>query len=211
MTRVDAAARVGIVGRMKLVWPAPERNRGPILEVLTRVLPARGRLLEIASGSGQHAVAFAQALPTIQWYPTDPDPAHRASIAAYVEEAGLPNLHLPEALDVEQEDWGHAEPDAVFVANLLHIAPWSCTVALMRGAGRQLAEDGVLVVYGPFRIGGAHTAPSNEAFDAELRARDPRFGVRDLEAVCEAASDAGLRFVERVAMPANNQTLVFVR
>ncbi len=196
---------------MKLSWPAPERNKGPILEVLERVLPESCRVLEIASGSGQHAVHFAEHLPHVQWYPTDVEPAHLASIAAYVEEAGLPNLHMPRSLDVREGDFGQAEPDAVFVANLVHIAPWDCTEALVRGAAHQLAEGGALILYGPFRVGGRHTSESNAAFDAELRQRDPSYGVRDVEAIVSLAETAGLRFVERVPMPANNQILIFER
>lgn len=194
-----------------MVWPAPERNKGPILEVLERWLPASCRVLEIASGSGQHAAHFAANLPLLQWYPTDLDEANLASIAAYVDEASLPNLHMPRKLDVRDEDWGQAEPGAVFVANLTHIAPWDTTLALLDGAARQLTLGGLLLIYGPFRVGGEHTAESNAAFDAELRARDPQAGVRDLEAVVDHAASVGLRLVERVNMPANNQLLVFER
>ncbi|MGC4087146.1 MAG: DUF938 domain-containing protein [Polyangiaceae bacterium] len=195
----------------KLVWPAPERNKAAILEVLQRVLPPRGTLLEIASGTGQHAAHFAAALPAIELLPSDVDPHNLASIAAFVEEAALANLRAPLALDVLAPDWGVASVDAIFNANLIHITPWSCAEGLLRGAARHLVRGGVLVVYGPFRLNGAHTAASNEAFDADLRSRDVRFGVRDAEAVIEFAERAGLAFEERVAMPANNQILVFRR
>lgn len=198
-------------GPMKVSWPAPERNKEPILEVLRRVLPARGTLLEIASGTGQHAVHFAAALPGLDYQPSDPDPANLASIAAWVEEAGLPNLRAPIALDVCQLDWGVGTLQAIFNANMIHIAPWACAEGLFAGAGRHLEAGGVCVLYGPFRIGGAHTAESNARFDEDLRSRDPRFGVRDLEAVAALAEQAGLAFQERVAMPANNQCLVFRR
>lgn len=190
-------------------WPAPERNKEPILDVLRRVLPASGRCLEIASGSGQHAVHFARHLPAWTWQPTDVAAENLASIRAWVREAALPNLREPLRIDVASDDWGVGAVDAVFCANLLHIAPWSAGLGLLRGAGRHLAPGGVLVLYGPFRIDGAHTAPSNAAFDADLRARDARWGVRDLADVTAAAARSGLALAERVAMPANNQTLVF--
>lgn len=193
---------------MKQCWPAPERNKDPILAVLARVLPARGELLEIASGSGQHAAHFAAHLPALTFRPSDVDPENLASIRAWVRDAGLPNLREPLALDVLADDWGVGRVDAVFNANMIHIAPWECGLALLRGAARHLRPGGVLVMYGPFRIGGAHTAPSNETFDAGLRARDPRWGVRDLEEVVSEAERAGLAFEERVPMPANNQALV---
>ena len=196
---------------MKMVWGAPDRNRGPILEVLERVLPASGRALEIASGSGQHAVHFAAALPDWRWQPSDIDPENLASIGAWVADADLPNLCLPLVLDVTAPDWGTPPVDLVFCANMIHIAPWACAVGLVAGAGRHLTSGGALVTYGPYRVGGGHTASSNAAFDQRLRERDPRWGVRDVEAVMELASAAGLRFVERVEMPANNQTVVFTR
>jgi SAM-dependent methyltransferase len=192
-------------------WPAPERNKEPILAVLRRVLPPAGRLLELASGSGQHAVHFARHIPAWTWQPSEIDEDGLASIRAWVREAALPNLREPLRLDVAAEDWGVGEVDAVFSANLLHISPWSAGVALLRGAGRHLTAGGVLVLYGPFRLGGAHTASSNEAFDADLRARDARWGVRDLADVEAEAARVGLTLAERVEMPANNQTLVFAK
>lgn len=196
---------------MRQHWPAPERNKVPILQVLQRVLPSSGRLLELASGSGQHAAYFARALPAWTWLPSDIDPTNLASIAAYVTEAALPNLEPPRSLDVCSEDWQVGAVDAVFNANMIHIAPWECCEGLMRGAGRCLRAGDVLVLYGPFRIGGAHTAPSNHAFDLDLRSRDPRWGVRDLETVAELARSHGLQHRETVAMPANNQCVVFER
>jgi len=196
---------------MKQVWSAPERNKGPILEVLTRVLPERGRVLEIASGSGQHAVHFAAALPGLEWIPSDFDHDNLESIRAWVAEAHAPNLRAPLKIDVLEEDWGVAPRscDAVFNANMIHIAPWSCCEGLMRGVGRALQDAGVFVLYGPFRIDGAHTAASNQEFDASLRARDPSWGVRDMEAVIALAAAHGLRFEAREPMPANNQCLLF--
>jgi SAM-dependent methyltransferase len=184
-----------------------ERNREPILAVLRRVLPARGTLLEIASGTGQHVAHFAQALPAWTFQPSARELEMHASIAAWC--AGLPNVLPPLLLDVTQEPWPIARCDALFNANMIHIAPWPVCEALLRGAARCLPPGGPLVLYGPFRIAGAHTAESNAAFDARLRAEDPSWGVRDLEAVCEVAAAHGLVLRERVAMPANNQTLIF--
>jgi SAM-dependent methyltransferase len=189
--------------------PATERNREPILAVLRRVLPATAAVLEVASGTGQHAVHFARAWPGVRWQPTDLDDEMLASIAAWTHAEGLANLAAPLRLDVTADPWPALGAfDAIFCANMIHIAPWACCLGLLRGADAHLHAGGVLVLYGPFKIGGAHTAPSNAAFDADLRARDPSWGVRDLEAVAEAALAHALSLEERVAMPANNQTLV---
>jgi SAM-dependent methyltransferase len=189
--------------------PAAERNRGPILDVLRRVLPARGLVLEIAAGTGQHAAWFAAALPELTWQPTDADAGVLGSIAAWCQK--LPNVAAPLQLDVTADVWPVVRADAIVCANLIHIAPWASCEGLMRGAGRVLPRNGVLCLYGPYRIGGAHTAPSNETFDQSLRARDRRWGVRDLEAVVREAARHELVLEERVAMPANNQSLIFVR
>ncbi len=194
---------------MKLVFPAPERNKLPILAVLQRVLPTTGTVLEIASGSGQHAAFFSAHFPTLKWIPSDVADAHLRSIADYVKESALPNLSLPLSINVLEEDWGVRLVDAIFNANLIHIAPWECTEGLLRGAAKTLRSGGTLILYGPFRIGGVDTSPSNAAFDADLKSRDPRWGVRDLEAVTDTAQRYGLTLRERVAMPANNQTLIF--
>ena len=196
---------------MQLHWPAPERNKVPILDVLQRVLPSQGRVLAVASGTGQHAAYFARALPAWTWLPTDIDPINLASIAAHVSEAALSNLAPPCSLDVCAEDWQAGELDAVFNANMVHIAPWACCEGLLRGAGRYLRAGGVLVMYGPFRIGGEHSAASNHRFDADLRSRDASWGVRDLEAVVQLAHGFGLTHRETFPMPANNQCLVFER
>ncbi|HYG87490.1 MAG TPA: DUF938 domain-containing protein [Azospirillum sp.] len=191
----------------RLDAPAAGRNRDPILAVLRRVLPERGTVLEVAGGTGQHAAHFAAALPDLVWQPTDPDPAHRASIAAWTE--GLPNVRPPLALDATRRPWPVERADAVLCINMIHIAPWAACLGLLGGAAEVLAPGAPLVLYGPYRRGGAHTAPSNAAFDADLRARNPEWGVRDLEAVETAA--AGFVLEEVVEMPANNLTVVFRR
>ncbi|WP_270956764.1 DUF938 domain-containing protein [Burkholderia pseudomallei] len=189
--------------------PAAERNREPILAVLKRVLPARGAVLEIASGTGQHAVHFAAALPDLVWQPTDVDAAARESIAAWAADAALPNLRAPLALDVCVEPWPLAAADAIVCVNMIHIAPWAVVCALFVGAARALPDGGVLYLYGPYRRGGAHTTESNAQFDAQLRRRNPAWGVRDLEAVVELGGASGLALDEVVEMPANNLSVVF--
>ncbi|MEN0074846.1 MAG: DUF938 domain-containing protein [Paracraurococcus sp.] len=191
--------------------PATQRNRDPILAVLRRALPAAGLVLEVSSGSGEHAVHFAAALSGLTWQPSDPDPAARASIAAWAAEARLPNLRPPLALDAAAEPWPIDRADAVVCINMIHIAPWAAGLGLLRGAARLLPPGGPLILYGPYRQGGRHTAPSNAAFDAGLRAQDPAWGVRDLEAVAEAAAAAGFGAPEITAMPANNLALTFRR
>jgi hypothetical protein len=156
-------------------------------------------------------VWFAEQMPDLVWQPSDVDEGALASIAAWIAHTGVGNVRAPLRLDVTEEPWPVDKVEAMFNANMIHIAPEDACHGLLRGAGRTLVPGGVLVVYGPFRIGGAHTAPSNAAFDADLRQRDPRWGVRDLETVVALAQANGLRFEERVAMPANNQTLVFRR
>ena len=191
--------------------PATLRNREPILAVLRRVLPARGTVLELAAGTGEHALYFAAALSPLAWLPSDGDPDAVASIAAWRETEGPPNLLPPVLLNVTSANWPVETVDAVFSANMIHISPWPACLGLLAGAGHCLAHDGVLVLYGPYRIGGAHTAPSNEAFDRDLKARNAAWGVRDLEAVVDAAAREGLQLEETVAMPANNQTVVLRR
>ena len=195
---------------MKRFAPATERNRGPIREVLARVLPATGTVLEIASGSGEHAVAFAQAFPALTWQPSDPDPAALASIAAWRTEAALPNLAAPIELDV-MKAWPELAPAAVVCINMVHISPWEATLALFANAGRLLAPGALLFLYGPYRFSGAFTAESNAEFDRSLRARDPRWGVRDVDDLVAVARQAELSLVETVPMPANNHSLIFRR
>lgn len=193
----------------KLVHPSSERNKQPILDVLLRLLPSTGRVLEIAGGSGQHAVFFAEHIPGITWQPTEIEAERLASIRAWRKESKLENFLAPRRLDVLDDDWGLGSFDAVFNANFIHITSWKCCLGLLAGARRHLSSGGLLIFYGPFRIGGEHTAPSNAAFDDDLRGRDAEWGVRDLEAVVDAAE--GFRLAERVEMPANNQVLVFRR
>lgn len=191
--------------------PATDRNRDPILAVLSRVLPARGLVLEIASGSGQHAAYFAPRLPGRTWQPSDADPAALASIAAWRAHDPCEALLPPLELDVTRSPWPLSAADAVVSVNLIHIAPWAACVALLEGAARLLRSGSVLYLYGPFMRDGAHTAPSNAAFDEGLRARDPAWGVRDLADVAEVARRAGFALEELVEMPANNLSVVFRR
>lgn len=196
----------------RLESPSTARNREPILAVLRRALAERGRVLEIASGTGEHAVFVAKAMPGLTWQPSDPDPVSRASIAAWIAHEGLSNVLPPLEIDARAEDWGVAGPfDAVVAINMIHIAPWDAALGLLRGAGRLLREGGVLFLYGPYKRAGRHTAPSNEAFDGWLKQRDPAFGVRELADVRSAALANGLRLDEIVEMPANNFSLVFAR
>lgn len=193
----------------RLSAPAAERNAAPILDVLRGALPSHGTVLEIASGTGQHAVHFAAALPDITWQPSDADARSRASICAWRAHTGLANLREPLDLDVRREPWPIGAVDAIVCINMIHIAPWEAAQALMKGAGARVASGGALVLYGPYRREGAHTAPSNEAFDADLRARDAAWGVRDMEEVEALALAQGFVCEARVPMPANNFSLVF--
>ena len=187
------------------------RNREPILAVLQRVLPREGVVVEIASGSGEHAVFFAGGLPSLSWQPTDVDAGALASIAAHRAAVDAVNLLAPLFLDTTAEPWPVAQADAIVCNNMIHIAPWSVTEGLMRGASRILPSGGVLFLYGPYRIEGRHTAPSNEAFDASLRARNPAWGIRDLTDVTLLAVRSGFTLIETVAMPANNLSVIFRR
>lgn len=191
--------------------PAAERNREAIAAELRRLLPAQGLALEIASGTGQHAACFATALPGWQWQPSDADAGSLASIGAWC--AGLAPVLPPLLLDVMADRWPGvpAQVDALLCANLLHISPWATCPALMRGAARHLAPGGVLLLYGPYRVDGVPTAPSNLAFDADLRTRNPRWGLRHLADVVAAAAAVDLALREPIAMPANNLLLVFGR
>jgi hypothetical protein len=197
--------------------PAAERNKEPILAVLQRLLPPRGLALEIASGTGQHVGWFAAAMPGWTWQPTEADPQALAAIAARTTEAGLANVRPPVQLYVSAPHWPSPEAlftdafDAIFCANMVHIAPWECCEGLMAGSARHLAADGVLVTYGPYFEVGAPPAEGNVSFDASLRERDPRWGIRRLGDVTREARKVGLHLQARHAMPANNLLLVFGR
>jgi SAM-dependent methyltransferase len=194
-----------------LTSPSVARNRDPILEVLRRVLPITGTVLEIASGTGEHAVHFAVALPHLTWQPTDQDEQALNSIAAHRAISKLPNLLAPVRLDTSSPEWPVERASAVVAINMVHISPWRATQGLMAGARRVLPPGGVLYLYGAYKENGAYTAPSNEAFDQDLRRRNPEWGVRDLEEVVNLASSHGLELVERIPMPANNLSVVFRR
>lgn len=196
---------------MRRQAPAAARNRQPILDVLTPRLPTQGLVLEIASGSGEHIVHFAEALPDLVFQPSDPSPEARASIDDWVHALGLGNVRPALALDAAGDVWPLERADAVICCNMIHIAPWEAAVGLAAGAGRILPKGGTLYLYGPYRRGGRHTAPSNEAFDLDLRRRDPAWGVRDLEAVTALAQAQGFDAPEIIDMPANNLSLVFKR
>ena len=194
--------------------PATERNREAILSILQNYLPNQGTVLEIASGTGQHAVFFAQQLTPRFWLPTDLDPTNMASIAAWREEADAANLLLPRQLDVRDSVWLidcdlPAPISAIVNINMLHISPWSCCEALFVGAAEVLNQSGVVILYGPFKRDGLHTAPSNAAFDEQLRLQDSAWGVRDLKAVVDIAVEQGFACQNVIEMPVNNLSVVF--
>ena len=190
--------------------PSTARNREPILDVLRRRLPAGARVLEVASGAGEHACFIAAALPQVAWQPSDRDPEALASIAAWRAAAGLPNLAAPLRLDAaDLASWPAGPFEAVVCINMIHISPWAAAEGLMAGAAQALTAGGQLFLYGAFLEAGVATAPSNLAFDESLKARDPAWGLRDLAVVTALAADQGLAFVERIAMPANNLVVRF--
>lgn len=191
--------------------PAVARNRDPILTVLQRVLPERGLVLEIASGTGEHAVHFAGGLPGLTWQPTDRGPEALASIDAWAAEAGAANLRPALVLDVTAQPWPVEQADAVVCINMIHIAPPAATEGLLRGAAAVLPEGAPLYLYGPFKVGGFHTADSNMAFEAWLKEQDPDYGLRNLEDVAELAAMLGFGEPETVQMPANNLSVIFRR
>jgi len=195
----------------RIYRPHVVRNRDPILDVLRRVLPPHGLVLEIASGSGEHAAYFAEKMPTLTWQPTDPDSEALASIAAHRATVSASNLLPPLQLDVTAATWPVPRADAIVCCNMIHIAPWTACEGLIAGAGRVLPVGGVLYLYGPYKIGGRHTAPSNAAFDADLRARNPQWGIRDLDEVTALAESQGLARLDTVEMPANNLSVIFRR
>jgi Protein of unknown function (DUF938) len=196
--------------------PSTARNRQPILSVLGPLLSPHARVLEIASGAGEHAMYIARELPGISWHPTDPDPTSLASIEAHRAHEDLPNVAPARLLDViawpsaldEAEAGQHVRYDAVVCINMVHIAPWEATVGLCDGAAKVLGAGGILYLYGPYRRVGVATAPSNEAFDESLRRRDPRWGLRDLEKVVAQAASVGFALEGVIEMPANNLSVV---
>ncbi len=193
-----------------MVSPSTARNRDPILAVLKTHLPPQGLVLEIAAGAGEHAVYNAAALPGLQWQPTDPAPNALTSIAAWRDHAALPNLLPPMLLDAcEPDHWPVQRADAIVNINMIHISPWAATQGLMTGAGRLLPSGGILFVYGPYIEADLQTAPSNLSFDLSLKARNPAWGLRRLEAVTALAARRGLELWRRIAMPANNLALIF--
>ena len=189
--------------------PAAARNVGPIGDVLADELPRAGLVLELASGSGEHALAFAHRFPDLIWQPSDPDPVACASIAAWREDSGAANLLSPLALDAASPDWPLEHADALLCINMVHISPWEAAEGLFAGAARLLPVGAPLVLYGPYWEADVPPAPSNLAFDASLKARDPLWGIRDLSALDDLAEANGLVRSRRVAMPANNLTLVY--
>lgn len=194
---------------IRLSAPSAQRNRDPILAVLRNALPAAGLVLEIASGSGEHAVHFATALPRLSFQPSDPDPQARASVDAWAREVALENLLPALPLDAAAPGWPLERADAVICINMIHISPWAATQGLVAEAARLLPSGGPLYLYGPYRQSGVPLAASNAAFDASLRERDPRWGLRELDAVAALAAAAGFGAPEVTAMPANNLSVVF--
>ncbi len=190
--------------------PSAARNREPILSALREILPPEGVVLELAAGSGEHARWFSEAFSGLRWIPADRDEGARASIDAW-REGATPNLQRAAAIDVHDADWGVGMVDAILCINMIHIAPWSATIALFDGAQRHLRDGAALFLYGAYKRGGAHTAVSNESFDAWLKAQDPSYGVRDLEAVLSTASERGLSLDRVIEMPSNNLSVVLRR
>lgn len=195
----------------RLSSPAAQRNRDPILDVLRMHLPPKGLVVEVASGSGEHVVHFARHLPGLTFQPSDPDEGARASIDSWAAESKLANVRPALDFDVTRQPWPFVNAAAILCINMVHISPWRATEALIAGAARHLVPGGVLYIYGPYKRGGTHTAPSNAAFDESLRIRNPEWGVRDLEVVAELAMDAGFSEPAITPMPANNLSLVFQR
>lgn len=191
--------------------PAALRNREPIAEVLSEWLPATGLVLEIASGTGEHAVYFAERFPDLDWQPSDVHPDALASIAAWRTQSRLPNVRQPVVLDASASDWPVARADAVLSINMVHISPWSSALGLIAGAARALPPGGPLILYGPWLKGDIPTVESNRAFDQDLRSRDPEWGLRQVEDFAAAAEERGLALRETRAMPANNLMLLLRR
>jgi cyclopropane fatty-acyl-phospholipid synthase-like methyltransferase len=196
----------------RMFSPSAARNSVPILEVLRRIVPAHGKVLEIGCGTGEHAMCFAEAMTNLTWQPSDPDPGSRASTASWIAFKGLNNVRAPLDIDVRSGQWGveHMAPfDAIVSINMVHIAPWGASLALFAGAVRLLCAGGLLFLYGPFMRNGEHNAPSNAAFDESLKARNSSWGLRDIADLERVAAASGLHLRETIEMHANNSALVF--
>jgi len=191
--------------------PAALRNREPIAEVLREWLPESGLVLEVASGTGEHAVHFAAGFPNLEWQPSDVHPDALSSIAAWRDSAGLPNLREPIMLDAAASGWPIDRAEAVLSINMVHISPWASALGLIDGAAGILPDGGPLILYGPWLKDDIPAAPSNLAFDADLQARDPEWGLRRVEDFAEAAAEKGLVLEETRPMPANNLMLLLTR
>lgn len=190
---------------------AADRNKHAIVDVLQDVLPSSGTVLEIASGSGQHIVHFAQAMTQLDWQPSDPQPVNRQSIRSHSDDAELSNVAAPLDIDVTQMPWPIVEVEAIVCINMLHIAPWQAAIALFQGAAEVLARNSALVTYGPYRRGGQFTSGGDESFDASLRSQNVDWGIRNVEDLTALASEHQFTLTNTIAMPANNFTLLFSR
>ena len=212
--RPTALEERGVAADQRMFSPSAARNAAPILVILQRVLPARGVVLEIGCGTGEHAAHFATAMPQLTWFPSDPNPDARASTAAWTSFSRLSNVRAPLDIDVCASEWGieqDAPFDAIVSLNMIHIAPWAASLGLFAGAGRVLRTGALLILYGPFTRDGLHNAPSNAAFDASLKARDPSWGVRDIADLERLGELSGLILRETIDLPANNRLLVFAK
>ena len=198
-------------GEAKRIAPATQRNREAIASVLRDILPAKGVVLEVASGTGEHVVHFAAAFPDLTWQPSDYDPAGLASIGAWSSESGLPNILSPLRIDASAADWPMTRAEAIICINMAHIAPWEASEGLFAGAARLLAPGAPLYLYGPYREAGVTTTQSNEAFDVSLKARNPAWGLRSVEQMNALAAHSGFALEARVEMPANNLSLFYKR
>ena len=196
---------------LRFYFPHVARNREAILQVLRRVLPPQGLVLEVASGSGEHAAYFAERLPSLIWQPSDFDPRSLASIAAHRTAADAPNLLAPVCLDATSEQWPVESADALVCINMIHISPWVVSEGLMAGARRVLRMGGVIYLYGPYKIDGRHTAQSNKEFDAWLLTQNAQWGVRDFADIADLAACNDFVLIETVPMPANNMSIIFKR
>jgi SAM-dependent methyltransferase len=208
---VQQPPRLGRDEELKLSSPATARNREPIAAVLADWLPKQGLVLEVASGAGEHAAFFAQMFPDLDWQPSDPDPQALTSIEAWRADSGFANLRQPLILDAASASWPVDQADALLNINMAHISPWEASLGLLDGAARVLPAGGPLILYGPWLVGGIQTAPSNLTFDADLKRRNPAWGLRHVEDFAREAEARGLDLVEQRPMPANNRMLLLTR